>query len=133
MNASLLSCLVVALLGLCCGCAELENGPERRSEALVRELFSRALADCNRAECSPVAAISFFSSHYWLPQSVEPIINEGHKALPVLREMSRSSDFAEKQLASICIELIEAPRLERGNRRTDDKSGITLVNFIASR
>ncbi|HXT40829.1 MAG TPA: hypothetical protein VN887_12520 [Candidatus Angelobacter sp.] len=133
MNTTFQSGLLVAVVALLCGCANMKNDPERRSDADVRDLFNHALVDCQKANCDPVAAISLLSSHYWLPQSVEPLIRKGANALPLLKELSRSSDFAEKQLASTCIELIEAPRLEKGTRRTEDKSGITLVSFTASR
>jgi len=48
-------------------------------------------------------------------------------------EISGSSNFAKAELATACIKLIEAPRLEKGTRRTDDKSGITLVGYTPSR
>jgi hypothetical protein len=133
MNTTFQSGLLVAVVALLCGCANMKNSSERGSAAEVRVLFSRALVDCRKADCDPVAAVSLLSSHYWLPQSVEPLIQKGTNALPVLKEIGRSSDFAEKQLAAACIQLIEAPRLEKGARQHDDKSGITLVSYTASR
>jgi hypothetical protein len=133
MKALFPSSLLILVIALLSGCSHIGNAPEGRSDAGVRTLFKRALMDCQKADCSPVATISLLSSHYWLPESVEPLIGKGTNALPVLKELSRSSGFNEKQLASVCIELIEAHRVEIGRRRTDEKSGITLIGYTATR
>lgn len=109
----------------------MNNDRERRTNTDVRNLFNRALADCQKANCDAMAAISLLSSHYWLPQSVEAVIRKGTDALPALEEISRSSSFAAAELATACIKLIEAPRLEKGGFRIDDKTGIVLVSLTA--
>src|SRR5690606_25819589 len=126
-------CLLIVIASLLCSCANMKSHSGGDSGANVRDLFNRALVDCRKSNSYPTASISLSASHYWLPESVETLIAQGTNALPVLSAYTRSSDFAEKELASVCIELIETPRLEKGPRRVDENSGITLVSFVAAR
>lgn len=133
MNAVFAFSLVVGMATFLCGCTNMKAKPVRCSSAEVRHLFYRVMADCQKAGQDGTSLSSIWRPTYWLPQSVEQLIKCGTNAVPVLTELGRSSDFNERQLAIICLDVIQAPNLEKGGRRTDARSGVAFVSITVLR
>src|SRR5437667_396430 len=74
---------------------------------LVRQKFQAVKNDCVQAGNYPVyPAISVCCTSYWLPASMEELIKLGAGVIPTLRELSKSADVVESDLAISCIEII---------------------------
>lgn len=127
--------LVVVLL---CGCATSHQAPNTQQDAekLTRQ-FQLGLVDFRAIHGENVAAlfpvIGSYYTVYWLPASIEPVINAGTNAMPILSESQGSKDLVQRELATACIRLIQAKRLEKGKLQKDAKSGMEFLSYTLLR
>ncbi len=137
MKMNLRTLLVVLCGLLLCSCASDRPKPDDATDAAVIKQFMRALKDCQRSGCDPSDEMASFWGAYRLPESVEPILQQGTSALPMLHKLAAAPDFtfdtlSQMTLATACIRLIEAKDLKRVARVKDPKSGITVVTYTVA-
>ncbi len=137
MIVVLRSVLVVLCGLLVCSCASNRPKPENATDAAVLKQFNRALKDCQRSGCDPSDEMAAFWGAYRLPESVEPILQQGTRALPMLHKLAASEDFtfdtlSQMTLATACIRLIEAKEVKRAGRQKDPKSGVIIVTYAVA-
>jgi hypothetical protein len=129
--------LILLCISILSGCALPVEKAKPGSEvsavsALVDQRFAVALADCKQSGCVPVAMISLSTSHYWLPISVERVIQIGAIAKPPLCRLSESSDLIQKELALACIAMLEARELHISEPRKDAETGFPIACYSVS-
>jgi hypothetical protein len=127
--------ILTASVAVLYGCAAPPPKPPaaRTADDQMIALFHRVLSECEKADCTPVAAISLLRSHYILPASVDLLIAKRADALPILERLARSPEYLEAELARAIIALIEAPSVKTGESREDPRTGVTLVTFTVDR